>query len=122
MTQSITNKKIIIVCNSTFAYNQFLVNLVIKLNKLKNEIYLIAGKDNNNSNIETRNLKKIFFVEMPKRKILNFLSFINTIRSGNKIIKLLHPDIIISNNRDASFCTRLGMFFIKKIKLKIFIC
>tara|TARA_Y100001970_G_scaffold130723_1_gene161149 strand:- start:7020 stop:8168 length:1149 start_codon:yes stop_codon:yes gene_type:complete len=118
MTQSITNKKILIVCNSTFAYNQFLVNLVNKLNKLKNEIYLIAGKDNNNGNIEKHNLKEVFFVKMPKRKLLSFLSFFHTIRSINKIINILQPDMIISNNRDASSCTRLGMFFLKKNKIK----
>jgi len=118
MTKLVTDKKIIIVCNSTFAYNYFLKSLVIKLNKLKNKVYLIVGKDKNNININNQKIEQIFFVEMPKRKLIYFSSFFKTISSIKKIINNLSPDIIISNNRDASFCTRIGMFILNKKKIK----
>ncbi len=115
---SLTKKKILIVCNSTFAYKHFLTNLVGELKSLNNDIYLLVGKDNQNKSINFENKKNLFFTEMPKRNLINIYSFIKTIKNIINIIKKIDVDIVISNNRDASFCTRLGMFFLSKKKIK----
>ena len=55
---------------------------------------------------------------MPKRNLINIFSFVKTTKNIIKIVKKINVDIVISNNRDASFCTRLGMFFLSKKKIK----
>ena len=63
---SLTKKKILIVCNSTFAYKYFLTNLVHELTSLNNDIYLIIGKDNQNKSINFENKKNLFLLKCQK--------------------------------------------------------
>ena len=73
---SLTKKKILIDCNSTIAYKYFLTNLVHELTSLNNDIYLLVGKDNQNKSINFENKKNLYFIEMPKRNLINIFSFI----------------------------------------------
>ena len=118
MKNILKNKKILIICNSTFAYNNFLISLSKILNSNNSLVYLIVGKDMYNNQIKFDNKKNIFLVDMPNRKKINFISFFKTIYNIRNIIKKNNFDIVISNNRDASFCSRLSFFFLKKQKIK----
>jgi glycosyltransferase involved in cell wall biosynthesis len=114
MKDILKNKKILIICNSTFAFNKFLTSLNEKLTINKSVIYLIVGKDKYNKNIQFLNKKNIFIVEMPNRKFFNFISLAKSIHNIRKIIIKHNFDLVISNNRDASFCSRMSFFFLKK--------
>ncbi len=118
MKALLNNKKILIVCNSTFAFNNFLNNFVTEIKKFNNEIFLAVGKDNQNKSIKFYDKNNIFFIDMPKRNFTSVFSFIKTTKNIIKIINKTQVDIVLSNNRDASFCTRLGIFFIKKRNFK----
>lgn len=115
MSQSLSNKKILVVCNSSFAFKYFLIPLVNKLYLLNVKIYLIIGKDIQNKELDIKKYN-VFFIKMPKRNIFNLFSFYNTLTQIRAIIIKEKFDLIIANNRDASFCTRLSLFFIKRHK------
>ena len=110
MNQLLKDKKILIVCNSSFAYKYFLIPLTNELNSKGAKINLLIGKDEKNYSLNIIKFKT-FFVRMPRRSINHILDFFYTIFKIRKILKNNNYDYIISNNRDASFCSRLALFF-----------
>ena len=96
MSQSLSNKKILVVCNSSFAFKYFLIPLVNKLYLLNVKIYLIIGKDIQNKELDIKKYN-VFFIKMPKRNIFNLFSFYNTLTQIRAII--LKEKLVQSSRR-----------------------
>ncbi len=119
MSQSQNKRKVLIICNSSFAYKYFLPKLENGLLNNNFEVNLLIGKDAENKNLLV-DKTKTYFVKMPIRKVSGILSFFPCISRIRKILRKNSYDYIIANNRDASFCARLSLFlFSKKRKNKM---
>jgi glycosyltransferase involved in cell wall biosynthesis len=104
-------KKLLIVCNSKFAYEKFIKESIKNYKKNFSSIYLITGE-----NLKKKN-KFFSYVQMPANKISSYIYFVTAAYKIYKIIKFNSIDIVVHNNRNASICSRLAMFFLsKKIK------
>jgi glycosyltransferase involved in cell wall biosynthesis len=104
-------KKLLIVCNSKFAYEKFIKESIKKYKKNFSSINLIIGE-----NLKKKN-KFFSYVQMPTNKISSYIYFVTAAYKIYNIIKFNSIDIVVHNNRNASICSRLAMFFLsKKIK------
>ena len=104
-------KKILLICNTTFVYKKFIHSLGKSLVNNFN-VSVLVGIDKDNLSIG--NKKNIFFVPMPSRNIFNIFSFFKSINYFRNFFINNQYDIVITNNRDASLCSRTAIFFLKK--------
>lgn len=101
-------KKILIVCNSFFAYNKFIKEA--EKYYLKNN-FLVDVIIGSNQILKKKNK---YYLKFPSSSIISYFLFLIT---PFKILKILNQnsyDIIIHNNRNASICSRLAVIFYKK--------
>ena len=110
-------KKILIVCNSEFAYQKFLKETCIKLKKKYYVDTLIGLEENTKKNFSN---KSFFYIFMPKKliKFIIYMPFI--IFFISKKIKKNNYSLIIHNNRNASICSRIAIFFLKKKIISVY--
>ena len=104
-------KKILIVCNSKFVFNKFIMESIpfYEKNNIKCEVVIGVEKE-----IKSKNS---FLVQMPTNSIFSFNKFISAAYKIYKLAKKNKYDGIIHNNRNASICSRIANFFLnKKIK------
>jgi len=97
---------ILVVCNSDFTFNKFLIPLVNQLTKKGFSVGVICEGDQiNHSDLKG---KVIFHNILIPRKASLF-KFISTIFSIRKVIIEYKYQIVNSSNRNASFLTRVAM-------------
>lgn len=110
-------KKILIVCNSEFAYKKFIKETYLELKKKYHVDILIGLEDDMKKNFRN---KYIFYTYMPKNflKFMIYLPFICF--SILKKLKKNNYAAVIHNNRNASICSRLAIFFLKKKIVSIY--
>lgn len=104
-------KKILIVCNSEFAYKKFIKETHLKLKK-KYHVDILVGLEENS---KIKFIKKNFYyIYMPKG-LFKFIFYMPVVCfSIFKILKRNNYSAIIHNNRNASIYSRLTNFFMKK--------
>ena len=110
-------KKILIVCNYKWTYHVFLE----KLSKILGNSYdvdiccdmSVTKTDGDDKGVNFINL---YIPNKPK-----IFSFIKSVLSLRRIIILNNYDMIISNNRNASFISRVVFFFLYRKIFKIYI-
>lgn len=100
-------KKLLLVCNSKFAYEKFIKESVVNFKKNFSPIYLIAGE-------QIKSYSNFYYVKMPTNRIFSYLHFFFAAYKIYKIIKLNSIDVVLHNNRNASICSRLAMFFLTR--------
>ena len=108
--------KILIVCNYDWAYNQFLLLLAKKLKKFNTEIH-VACSGNDIKNLEI--LDYHHNIVMPNS--INLIKSLKSFFQIRSLIKYYNYNAIISNNRNASFITRLAMLSFKNKAKNIYI-
>lgn len=103
-------KKILIICNSQFVFNKFIKESLSYYKKKKIEYDVVIGTE--------KHIKKSnFFVLMPTNSILTFHRFLTAAYKIYKVAKSNQYNAIIHNNRNASICSRIAIFFLNsKIK------
>jgi glycosyltransferase involved in cell wall biosynthesis len=110
-------KKILIVCNSEFAYQKFLKETYLKLKKKYHVDVLIGLEDNMKKNLRSN---FFFYVYMPK-KLIKFLIYMPIIIFFIlKILKKNDYSLIIHNNRNSSICSRISIFFLRKKIISVY--
>ena len=112
-----SKKKILIVCNYKWTYHTFLEKLTDNIvNNYDIDICcdLTVDKGQNKKS-------KVSFIDLKIPNNANILRFIQCIFSLRKIIKNNSYDLIISNNRNASFIARIVPFILHKQNKKIYI-
>ena len=103
------SNKILIVCNSNFAYEKFIKETVEYLKKKKINSSLIIGERKKNF--------IYYYTKMPSGSFFSYFYFFIAAYKIYKIIKLNSFSLVVHNNRNASICSRLAMFFVsRKIK------
>lgn len=103
-------KKILIICNSQFVFNKFIKESLSYYKKKKIEYDVVIGT-------EKKIKKSDFFILMPTNSILTFYRFLTAAYKIYKVAKSNQYNAIIHNNRNASICSRIAIFFLnKKIK------
>lgn len=110
-------QKILIVCNSEFAYQKFIKETYLKLKKKYHVDILIGLEDEMKKNLKDRN---IFYTYMPKSFIKFIINIPFTCLSILKKLKRNDYTAIIHNNRNASIYSRLAIFFFKKKIISIY--
>ena len=98
------------------AYNQFLLLLTKKLIKSNVEID-VACNGNNLRNFEIIN--RHHNIRVPDS--LNLIQLLKSFFQVRSIIKYYKYNLIISNNRNASFVTRLAILFLKNEAKNVYI-
>ena len=112
-----SKQKILIVCNSEFAYQKFIEETYIELKKKYQVDILIGLEDDMKKNLRKKN---IFYVYMPK-SFLKFIIYMPLICfSILKRLKRNNYAAIIHNNRNASIYSRFSIFFLKKKIISIY--
>lgn len=103
-------KRILIVCNSKFVYNKFIKETKIYFQKKKILVDILSGEkitDNND----------FYYIKMPTTSYLSYFRFILAPIQIYQLLAKKRYSAIIHNNRNASICSRLAVFFyFKKIK------
>jgi len=103
-------KKILIVCNSQFVFEKFIKESLNYYKKKKIELDVVIGT-------EKEIKKNDFFIPMPTNSILTFHRFITAAYKIYKVAKKNDYNAIIHNNRNASICSRIAIFFLStKVK------
>ena len=103
-------KKILIVCNSQFVFEKFIKESLNYYKKKKIELDVVIGT-------EKEIKKNDFFIPMPTNSILTFHRFITAAYKIYKVAKKNHYNAIVHNNRNASICSRIAIFFLSaKVK------
>lgn len=98
--------KILLVCNADFTFNKFLIPLANKLLKKGFSVGVICdGKKINYDNLDGR--VEFHNVSIPRK--VSVRKFIFATRSIRKVIIDNKYQLVNSNNRNASFLTRLAM-------------
>ena len=98
-------KKILIVCNSQFVFEKFIKESLSYYTKKKIECDVVIGT-------EKQIKKNKFFIPMPTNSILTFHRFITAAYKIYKVIKNNQYNAVIHNNRNASICSRIAIFFL----------
>ncbi len=112
-----SKQKILIVCNSEFAYQKFIKETYLKLKKKYDVDILIGLEDNMKKNLKDRH---IFYTYMPKTFLKFIINIPFTCLSILKKLKKNDYAAIIHNNRNASIYSRLAIFFFKKKIISIY--
>ena len=110
-------QKILIVCNSEFAYQKFIKETYLKLKKKYHVDILIGLEDDMKKNLRDRN---IFYTYMPKSFLKFIINIPFTCLSILQKLKKNDYAAIIHNNRNASIYSRLAIFFFKKKIISIY--
>jgi glycosyltransferase involved in cell wall biosynthesis len=110
-------KKILIICNSEFAYQKFIKETFFELKKKYHVDILIGLEEDMKKKFHN---KSFFYIYMPKKfiKFIIFMPFI--IFFILKKIKQNNYSLIIHNNRNASICSRIAIFFLKKKIISVY--
>ena len=112
-----SKQKILIVCNSEFAYQKFIKETYLKLKKKYHVDILIGLEDDMKKNLRDRN---IFYTYMPKSFLKFIINIPFTCLSILQKLKKNDYAAIIHNNRNASIYSRLAIFFFKKKIISIY--
>ena len=110
-------KKILIVCNYKWTYHVFLEKLGVILGN-SYDIDICCNMSVTKTDGDDKNVNFINLHIPNKPKIFSFIKSVFSIR---KIIILNNYDIIISNNRNASFISRIVFFILYRKIYKIYI-
>jgi glycosyltransferase involved in cell wall biosynthesis len=102
-------KNILIVCNSQFAYEKFIFETEKFYKKNNYFVDVIIGSD-----LKKKNINNKYFIKFPYYKIMSYIYFFLTPFLILKVLNKKNYDIIVHNNRNASICSRLALFFYKK--------
>lgn len=110
-------KKILIVCNYKWTYHVFLE----KLGKILGNSYNVDICCDMSVTKTDGDDKNVNFINLQIPNTPNIFSFIKSIFALRKIIILNNYDMIISNNRNASFISRVVFFILFRKIFKIYI-
>jgi len=110
-------KKILIICNSEFAYEKFIKETYFELKKEFHVDVVIGLEENMKKNFKNNSF---FYVYMPKKLLKFIINMPLIIFFILKKLKENNYSAIIHNNRNASICSRISIFILKKKVVSIY--